>query len=51
MAASGAIVLDASSVLADLDAGTYLAGLSTDNIHPNDAGHAAVAALARPYLR
>ncbi|HEY0182349.1 MAG TPA: SGNH/GDSL hydrolase family protein [Rhodopila sp.] len=31
--------------------GTYLPGLSTDGVHPNSAGHAALAARFKPFLR
>jgi hypothetical protein len=45
----GTIVLDATSVLGRQTGGvfdgTYLPGMSRDAIHPNDAGHAAVATL------
>ncbi len=50
----GDIVVDAGAVLGnhagcELD-GTYVAALTTDGIHPNDAGHAAVAALLVPVI-
>ena len=43
----GALVIDAGAALGRMDGsrltGTYLPGLSDDDIHPNDAGHARVA--------
>jgi hypothetical protein len=52
---SGEIVLDATPLLgARTDGGfngTYLDGLSIDEMHPNDAGHAAVAAALTPIVR
>ena len=52
MSASGELVLDAASVLGEqIDGrltGTFRGGLSTDTMHPNDAGHAVVALEPNP---
>lgn len=53
--AGGEVIVDATGVLGrvvsgDFD-GTYLPGLSTDHVHPNDAGHAAVAGLLMPVIQ
>jgi hypothetical protein len=52
--ANGAIVLDATSILANrsneaMD-GTYRAGYSDDAAHPNNAGHAAIASVLTPMI-
>ena len=45
-------VIDATNVLDDpAHPGAFRPGLSRDGIHPNDAGHAAVAAVLTPVLR
>lgn len=48
------LVIDATSVLGHREAGkfngTYDPAMSTDQAHPDDAGHAAVARLLRPFL-
>jgi hypothetical protein len=55
MRLSGAIVVDATSVLgATQDGvfdGTYLPQFTNDQVHPNDAGHAAIAERLRPLLQ
>ena len=50
-----AVVADAAAVLGrqtngDLD-GTYLPTMTKDDVHPNDAGHAAVADLLKPIIK
>lgn len=50
----GAVVLDATPILGrttglELD-GTYQPGLTTDTAHPNNAGHAAIAAALTPLI-
>jgi len=52
---TGELVADATPVLGHesfgaLD-GTYLGKFTTDTIHPNDAGHAAVASILAPIVR
>lgn len=53
--ASGELVVDATAVLGrQTDGafdGTYLPAMTTDHVHPNDAGHAAVADLLKPVVR
>ena len=54
MRMQGEIVIDAAAALGHstngvLD-GTYNPNVTTDNVHPNDAGHAAVAAQLRPII-
>ena len=55
MRLSGATVIDTTSILgATRDGvfdGTYLARFSDDQIHPNDAGHAAIAERLQPVLQ
>jgi hypothetical protein len=52
---SGELVLDATPLLGATTngefTGTYLDGLSLDQMHPNDAGHAAVARALTPIVR
>jgi hypothetical protein len=51
LASTQMAVIDATTVLDDPGRpGGYRAGLSTDGIHPNTAGHAAVARLLTPAL-
>jgi lysophospholipase L1-like esterase len=49
MQGTGAVVLDATAVLGNVTNGTFdgtfLPGLSTDGVHPNDYGHSLVATL------
>jgi hypothetical protein len=54
MRLQGEIVIDAAAALGRrtnsvLD-GTYIQKMTTDNVHPNDVGHAAVAALLCPII-
>jgi len=52
MAGPALTVIDATSVLEEPDRpGAYRPGLSKDGIHPNAAGHEAVAALLTPVLQ
>lgn len=55
MRLSGATVIDTTSILgATLDGvfdGTYLPAFTDDQVHPNDAGHAAIAEQLRPLLQ
>jgi hypothetical protein len=55
MEAAGEIVADATAVLGQRRSGvfdgTFIPNLTSDHVHPNDAGHAAVAALLMPILR
>ena len=55
MRLSGATVIDTTSILgATPDGvfdGTYLPEFSDDQVHPNDAGHAAIAERLRPVLQ
>ncbi len=52
---AGAIVLDTTPLLSQMHGGlfdgTYLAELTNDQVHPNDAGHALVAKHLMPILR
>lgn len=49
---AGHNVLDVTTALASsMTTGTYKTGLSTDDIHPNDAGHAVIAALTSAYIQ
>jgi hypothetical protein len=53
--ASGELVVDATAVLGrqtdgEFD-GTYLPTMTTDHVHPNDAGHAAVADRLKPVIK
>jgi hypothetical protein len=55
MRAPGEFVLDATSLLGEKAngqfTGTYLEGLSSDTVHPNDAGHAIIAGALTPVVR
>lgn len=55
MKKQGEIVVDATAALGNLQSsefdGTYIPTMTTDDIHPNDLGHAAVAALLRPVIK
>ena len=55
MRLSGAIVIDTTAILGakreDVFDGTYLPEFTNDQVHPNDAGHAAVAERLRPMLQ
>jgi hypothetical protein len=52
--ANGAIILDTTSILARQSNGamdgTYLPEYTDDNVHPNNAGHAAIAAALTPII-
>jgi len=52
---SGEMVVDTTAVLGrqtdGVFDGTYLPAMTTDHVHPNDAGHAAVADLLKPIVR
>jgi hypothetical protein len=52
---AGEIVADATAVLGNMTAGdfdgTYLPAMTSDQLHPNDNGHAAVAKLLRPMIK
>jgi hypothetical protein len=54
MQATGAVVLDSTSILArrsnGIMVGTYQAQYTDDTVHPNDAGHAAIAAALTPII-
>ncbi len=54
MRLSGAIVIDTTSILGAIRDGvfdgTYLPEFTNDQVHPNDAGHAAIAERLRPIL-
>ena len=55
MRASGELVFDATPLLGEARSGqltgTYRDGLSSDAVHPNDAGHATLARAFIPFLR
>ncbi len=55
MQSAGELVADATAVLGNVTAGhfdgTYLPGMTSDQIHPNDSGHAAVADLLKPMIK
>ncbi len=52
---AGEIVADATAVLGNMTAGeydgTYLPAMTSDQLHPNDNGHAAVADLLKPVIK
>ena len=52
---AGELVADATAVLGNIKDGdfdgTYLPGMTSDQMHPNDNGHAAVADLLKPIIK
>lgn len=47
----GQVVVDASAAICDLTTGTYRAGFSSDTVHPNDAGTAALVPLVKAAVK